>query len=79
MNHPITNTIENSIERKISPRFKCWRLIYDDNNVLELSELDGVTETIWNLECWDTEEECVERILQLGLIWSTDITNLLQV
>ena len=79
MNHPITNTIESSIERKISPRFKCWRLIYDDNNVLELSELDGVTETIWNLECWDTEEECVERILQLGLIWSTDITNLLQV
>ena len=47
---------------------KSWRLIYNDTDVLDLFESEGVTSTINNLFTSTNYEECLALINSLNLI-----------
>ena len=62
------DSTKNELTTKInvSPRQKCWRLVYWDGVVKDLFESEGVTHTINHLFC-GTKQECKDKIKELNL------------
>ena len=45
-----------------------WRLIHDTKKVMTPPFYSsGITQTIWNMEIFTTEEGCLDRIVELDL------------
>jgi hypothetical protein len=49
-----------------SPKVNCWRLIYNNNQIVDLFESDGITTTKHDLFC-GTQQECNDLIASLKL------------
>jgi len=45
----------------------CWCLVYGGTQAYNLFESSGLTETKADIECWTTEQECLDRIDTLSL------------
>lgn len=54
-----------------------WRIIYDSNNVIELGEIFTSSHTDYNMDEFNTQEECFNKIdeLQLNYIGFSGDTN----
>ena len=54
-----------------------WRIIYDNNNVIELGEIFTSSYTDYNIDEFNTQEECFNKIdeLQLNYIGFSGDTN----
>jgi hypothetical protein len=55
----------------VSPHEKCWRLVHDGKNVLELFEGEGNTRCIHKMFC-ATEQECLDEIARLKLEYTPE-------
>ena len=63
-----TNTYDlNGTTITTSTTTSSWRLVYGDGKAYSLFESSGVTETAYSLECYTTEQECLDRCTELGL------------
>jgi hypothetical protein len=51
-----------------------WRLVYGNSKAYSLFLSSGTTETVYFLECYTTEEECLSRCEELSL----DMSNLIE-
>jgi hypothetical protein len=46
-----------------------WRIIYDNNNVIELGEIFTSSHTDYNMDEFNTQEECFNKIDELQLTY----------
>lgn len=55
------------METTVGPK-KSWRLVHDGKNVLAFMETAGFTTTMHTMFESQTEQECLDEIVRLGLV-----------
>lgn len=61
----ITCAQVNSVTRNTNPA-NSWRMIYNNNEIIDLSESEGITGTVYHLFVVDTKAECIAAATAAG-------------
>jgi len=63
----VTYSIGDIVVNKNIDGSESWRLIHDGVNVISVFKSNGFTETIHELEIFNSKDLCIDRINYLGL------------